>query len=90
VAIGFVSPALLQTQQARVQALGCMVVSSVKIMRFSSFWTAPSEPSTVADAPGDGGFKDWPFVRADTFGFNMNRRGCKTKSKGQEEPDSLA
>jgi hypothetical protein len=30
---------------ARVQALGCMGISSVKIMRFSLFWTAPSEPS---------------------------------------------
>ena len=61
-----------------------------QIMRFSLFWTAPCEPSTVADAPGDGGFKNWPFVRADTFEFKMNRRGFKTKSKGQEEPASLA
>jgi hypothetical protein len=91
VACGFLSLAWLRyAASARDQALGCMVVSSLKIMYFSLFRMAPGEPSTIEHAPGDGRFSHRPLLRADTFAFKTNRCGFKTRSNGQEEHTSLA
>ena len=51
---------------------------------------APGEPSTVEHALGGSRFSHRPLLRADTFALNANRRGFKTKSKGQEEHTGLA
>ena len=75
---------------ARGHALGCMVVSSLKIMHFSLFQTAPGEPSVIEQAPGDGRPSQRPLLRADIFALNTNRCGFKTRSNGQEEHAGLA
>jgi hypothetical protein len=67
-----------------------MVVSSLKIMHFSLFQTAPGEPSVIEQAPGDGRSRQRPLLRADMFAFKTNRCGFKVRSKGQEEHAGLA
>lgn len=57
---------------------------------FSLYQMAPGEPSTVEHAPGDSRFSHRPLLRADMSALNANRRGFKTRSKGQDEPAGLA
>jgi hypothetical protein len=66
------------------------VVSSLKIMHFSLFQTAPGEPSVIKQAPGDGRPSQRPLLRADTFALNTNRCGFNTRSNGQGEHAGLA
>ncbi len=53
-AFGFLSLVCLQPTRRvpRDQVLGCMVVSSLKIMHLSLVRVAPGEPSTIEHAPG--------------------------------------
>jgi hypothetical protein len=90
-ASGFLSLACLRNATSgRGHALGCMVVSSLKIMHFSLFQTAPGEPSVIEQAPGDGRLSQRPLLRADMFALNTNRCGFKTRSNGQGEHAGLA
>ena len=90
-ASGFLSIACLRNATSgRGHALGCMVVSSLKIMHFSLFQTAPGEPSVIEQAPGDGRPSQRPLLRADMLALNTNRCGFKTRSNGQGEHVGLA
>jgi hypothetical protein len=44
----------------------------------------------VEQAPGDGRFCQKPLLRTDTFAFNANRCGFKTRSNGQAKHAGLA
>ena len=57
---------------------------------FSLFPMAPGEPSTAEHAPGDSRLNHRPLLRADTLALNANRRGFKTRSKGQDQPAGRA
>ena len=92
VASGFLSLACLHdVASARVHALGCIVVSSLKIMHFSPcFGWRWVNHRLIEQAPGDDTSSQRPLLRADGFAFNTNRRGFKTGSNGQEEHAGLA
>jgi hypothetical protein len=83
--------ACITAASSRLQALGRMAVSRLKMLDSSLCKIARRVNHRVVEqAPGDGRFSRRLLLGADEFMFNTNRRGSETRSNGQEERVGLA
>ena len=80
----------LDASSERCYALWRRVISSLKIIHFSSFEMAPSEPSRRQASTWQRQVQSKAALRADGFVCNTNQRGFMTGSNGLEEPAGLA
>ena len=80
----------LDASSERCHALGRRVVSSLKIIHFSSFGMAPGEPSRRRASTWQRQVQSKAALRANGFACNTNQRGFRTGSIGREEPAGLA
>ena len=80
----------LDASSERCHALGCRVISSLKIIHFSSFRMAPGEPSRRRASTWQRQVQSKAALRANGFACNTNQRGFRTGSIGREEPVGLA
>jgi hypothetical protein len=69
---------------------GFMVVFSLKSCNSPCYRRRRVNHRVVGQAPGNGRSSQRPLPRANTFAFNTNRRGFKTRSNGQDEHAGLA